>query len=207
MAKIAFYITCSILIIFGISCSNPSPNLVPVQASMLPTKKVVVVKKDVYEVLDSLFDAQVKIKEATGRNDGYWVEQFQKSVNLKRGDAWCAAYAAYNLKFLKERGFNVEYIKSGYSPNWAFNKHRIWKTKQPYVPFKFGDVFTLYFVEMGRAAHVGFILKDGDSHVVTQEGNTSVVNEGTRTREGDGVERKRRLKKQLYTVGRFIKDE
>jgi hypothetical protein len=70
-----------------------------------------------------------------------------------------------------------------------------------------GDVFTIYFPSLKRAAHVGFIYKDGDNSVTTVEGNTSEDNYGQRTREGNGVFKKRRLKKQIYTVARFIKNE
>lgn len=158
--------------------------------------------KNAYEVLDSLFDAQLTIKEKTGKNDGYWVEEFLKSVGRKKGDAWCAAYTSYNLQYLNKKGYNVKYVKSGWSPDWAKNPN--WKRGQPLIPFVKGDVFSIYFANLKRPAHVGFIYKDGGNYVITQEGNTSDDNYGQATREGNKVARKKRLKKQLYTVKRFI---
>ena len=67
-----------------------------------------------------------------------------------------------------------------------------------------GDVFSIYFANLKRPAHVGFIYEDKGNTVITQEGNTSDDNYGQATREGNKVARKRRLKSQLYTVARFM---
>ena len=193
MAKVLSLLVTNTILLFGIYNSNVSSNVIP--------------KKTSYEVLDSLFATQLNIRELTGNNDGPQVEAFLRSVDRKKGDAWCAAYASYNLQFLAKRGYNVEYIKSGWSPSWTSPKYLIWKTGKPSVPLLMGDVFTIYFPSLKRAAHVGFIYKDGDNSVTTVEGNTSEDNYGQKTREGNGVFKKRRLKKQIYTVARFIKNE
>jgi len=65
------------ILLFGIYNSNVSPNVIP--------------KKTSYEVLDSLFATQLNIRELTGKNDGPQVEAFLRSVDRKKGDAWCAA--------------------------------------------------------------------------------------------------------------------
>lgn len=166
--------------------------------------KVAEPKKNVYEVLDSLFNTQLNIRELTGKNDGPQVEAFLRSVNRVKGDAWCAAYTSYNLQYLAKRGYKVEYIVSGWSPSWANNKFVIWKKGKPLVPFTMGDVFSIYFANLKRPAHVGFIYEDKGNTVITQEGNTSDDNYGQATREGNKVARKRRLKSQLYTVARFM---
>jgi hypothetical protein len=174
----------------------------------LDSSKIVVPKvepkKDVYEVLDSLFTTQLNIRELTGKNDGPQVEAFLRSVNRVKGDAWCAAYTSYNLQYLAKRGYKVDYIVSGWSPSWANNKFVIWKKGKPLVPFTMGDVFSIYFANLKRPAHVGFIYEDKGNTVITQEGNTSDDNYGQATREGNKVARKRRLKSQLYTVARFM---
>lgn len=166
--------------------------------------KVAEPKKNVYEVLDSLFNTQLNIRELTGKNDGPQVEAFLRSVNRKKGDAWCAAYTSYNLQYLAKRGYKVQYIVSGWSPSWANNKFVIWKKGKSLVPFTMGDVFSIYFANLKRPAHVGFIYEDKGNTVITQEGNTSDDNYGQATREGNKVARKRRLKSQLYTVARFM---
>lgn len=192
MANYPILLLCYLQIYLNVPVANSST------ANIIP-------KKSSYEVLDSLFSTQLKVRELTGKNDGKEVEAYLKSVDRKKGDAWCAAYTSYNLQFLKARGYNVDYIKSGWSPSWASNKYVIWKKGKPYVPFVMGDVFSIYFSNLKRPAHVGFIYEDKGNSVITQEGNTSDDNYGQATREGNKVARKRRLKNQLYTVARFIK--
>lgn len=191
MANYPILLLCYLQIYLNVPVANSST------ANIIP-------KKSSYEVLDSLFSTQLKVRELTGKNDGKEVEAYLKSVDRKKGDAWCAAYTSYNLQFLKARGYNVDYIKSGWSPSWANNKYVIWKKGKPYVPFVMGDVFSIYFSNLKRPAHVGFIYEDKGNSVITQEGNTSDDNYGQATREGNKVARKRRLKTQLYTVARFI---
>lgn len=185
MAKVKSYIICCFTLFLGICSSSGQSNVSP------------------YEVLDSLLTNQIGIKEATGKNDGYWVEKFLKSVKRYKGDAWCAAFVSYDLQFLAARGFNVSYVVSGYSPDWA--KKPDWKRGNTRIPFKMGDVFTIWFNNLNRPAHTGFIYKDEGNYVITVEGNTSDDNYGQKTREGNKVAKKRRLTKQLYTVKRFIK--
>jgi len=199
MGKILSLLITNTALLIGISHNNGATNIVP--------QKETVVKKTVYETLDSLLLSQLYIREATGKNDGKEVEAFLKSVDRKKGDSWCAAYVSYDLQFLKQRGYNVDYIKSGWSPSFASNKYVIWKKGSNFVPFKMGDVFTIYFPSLKRAAHTGFIYRDETNSVITVEGNTSEDNYGQKTRDGNGVFKKRRLKKQLYTIARFIKNE
>lgn len=176
-----------------------------ISATDSSSTNIVIPKKNVYEVLDSLLATQLNIKELTGKNDGPQVEAFLHSVNRAKGDAWCAAYVSYNLQYLHKRGYNVDYVVSGWTPSWASNKWVIWKRGQPPVTFTLGDVFTIYFPSLKRPAHTGFILEDKGNTVITQEGNTSDDNYGQKTREGNKVARKRRVKTQVYTVARFIK--
>ena len=64
------------------------------------------------------------------------------------------------------------------------------------------DVFGIWFQNLNRIAHVGFIdeWKDDCAFCITVEGNTN--DEGSR--EGDGVYKKRRLKSQIYKVSRWL---
>ncbi len=62
-----------------------------------------------------------------------------------------------------------------------------------------GDIFGIYFSRLGRIAHVGFVLEDRGVLVKTIEGNTNV--EGSR--DGDGVYRKMRYRKQLNKINRY----
>ena len=63
-----------------------------------------------------------------------------------------------------------------------------------------GDIFGLFFPEMNRIAHVGFIDQWLGDWLITVEGNTNDPG----AREGDGVYRKRRAVKSIYQVARYI---
>lgn len=63
-----------------------------------------------------------------------------------------------------------------------------------------GDIFGLFFPEMNRIAHAGFIDQWLGDWLITVEGNTNDPG----AREGDGVYRKRRAVKSIYQVARYI---
>lgn len=145
---------------------------------------------------------QIGTHELTGQNDGARVESYLRSVNLHRGDPWCAAFVAWNFQQC-----NVPTPISGYCPNWFPTDHVIYKpssgingTPEP------GDVFGIYFSSKGRIAHEGFVLQWTDKYCITIEGNTAPdpVN-ADQDRDGDGVYKKKRLKRQIYAVSNWIK--
>ena len=121
-----------------------------------------------------------------------------KAANLKAGNAWCAAFITWTFKRC-----NIKAVISGYSPNW-FQSNVVYKRddniNRNYSP-RIGDVFGLYFESKKRIAHVGFIDKQDGNYYITVEGNTNEAG----SREGDGVYRKRRHKKTIYAISRWIK--
>jgi hypothetical protein len=92
---------------------------------------------------------------------------------------------------------------SGWSPDWFPKGNTVYARdgERKAVPGS-ADVFGIYFQDLKRIAHVGFIDEwtDGGSYCMTVEGNTN----DTGSREGDGVYRKRRLKSQVYKVSRWV---
>ncbi len=151
----------------------------------------------VREQVAASYTKYIGVREKTGNNDGTEVEHFLKMVGLAKGNPWCAAYV---YTCFAEAGIkNVP--KSGYSPTWFPSKKTIYSQGKGQQPNK-ADVFGLWFANKNRIAHVGFIDQwppDG-SYTLTVEGNTNEAG----SREGDGVYRKRRLKKQIYKVSRWI---
>jgi len=147
------------------------------------------------------YDTQIGIRELTGKNDGKDVEKYLASCGLSKGNAWCAAFVNWTLK---QCGFKT--VKNpAWSPSW-FVANVIWERSQnsevrsqnnsPSA----GDVFGIWFENKQRIAHVGFIDEWNEgSFCITVEGNTNEAG----SREGDGVYRKRRLKKQIYKVSRY----
>lgn len=150
------------------------------------------------ERVKSIYDIQVGVRELSGKNDGAEVEKYLKYVGLGKGYAWCAAFTCWVYG-------QAEVInpKSAWSPAMfpvgnVIYQHNL-KLKQG-VP-QTGDTFGIWFNNLKRVAHVGFVDEwSSGSYLVTVEGNTNDVG----SREGDGVYRKRRLKSQVYQVSSFI---
>lgn len=145
-----------------------------------------------------VMDSYVGVREATGKNDGLEVENFLSYVKMGKGNPWCAAFVCY---VLGESCINNP--RSAWSPalfpkkNVIYQKNDKTKNATPNV----GDVFGIYFTNLKRVAHVGFVREWSDgNYYVTVEGNTNQAG----SREGDGVYRKRRLKSQVYQISDFI---
>jgi hypothetical protein len=160
---------------------------------------VVTKAQPVRDQVEETYLSYVGVRELTGHNDGQEVEAYLQSTGLGKGYAWCAAYVNYCLI-----SCDVETPKgAAWSPNWFPENKIVYKRGNDlnYNPRK-GDVFGIYFSNKHRIAHVGFIhyWRQGDDYAVTVEGNTN--NAGSR--EGDGVYKKRRLKRQIYEVANWI---
>ena len=155
--------------------------------------------------LSSIYLAEIGVRELTGHNDGKQVEAYLASCHLKKGQPYCAAFVCWSFK---QAGITA--ITSGYSPNWFPANKLIYKVNKftKSVPLS-GDVGGMYFPAHGRIAHTFFIHSwpaYGCETVITVEANTSRAGAvgSEKSRDGDGVYKKRRLKHQIYTVSRWI---
>jgi len=124
------------------------------------------------------------------------VETYLASVNLSRGNPWCAAFVSYCLT-----QNHIANPKSGWAPNYFTKSSTIYirgglKNRTP-MP---GDVFGIWFESKGRIAHVGFIYRYTSTYTTSVEGNTNDAG----SREGDGVYKKYRLTRQLYKISRYV---
>ncbi|MFK5948799.1 MAG: CHAP domain-containing protein [Methylococcales bacterium] len=161
---------------------------------------VVSQSQTVRDQVEETYLSQLGVRELTGHNDGQEVETYLRSTGLDKGYAWCAAYVNYCLIQC-----DAETPKgAAWSPNWFPQNKVVYKRGNDppiYLPQK-GDVFGIYFTKKKRIAHVGFIhyWKPGSNYVTTVEGNTNEAG----SREGDGVYKKRRLKRQVYEVANWI---
>lgn len=122
---------------------------------------------------------------------------FLRSTGLGKGYAWCAAFVTYcHMK----NGLPSPQLAPAWAAAW-FPEYRLIKNENA-LP---GDVFGIYYVKMKRIGHVGFIdesWNNDSNNIITVEGNTN----GDGSREGDGVYRKRRSKKQIKSVSRWIQE-
>lgn len=145
-----------------------------------------------------IYQGEIGVREKTGQNDGERVEEYLHTVGHKKGAPWCAAFVSW---VFKEAG--VIAVKSAWSPAWfpALNIVYTRGANKNKIPDS-GDVFGIYFQNLKRIAHVGFIddWQQSTSFTITVEGNTNDIG----SREGDGVYRKRRLKNQIYKVSRWL---
>ena len=149
----------------------------------------------VRDQVQKTYVSKIGVREATGRNDGKDVEAYLKYVWLAKGQPWCAAFVSWTFGqhgIKKPRsGGCVQLMEQG--------KTIFIKNKASQIPQK-GDVFFIWFANKKRVAHTGFIDQWGDDIVITVEGNTNEAG----SREGDGVYKKRRLKRQIYAATSYF---
>jgi len=151
---------------------------------------------NVREKVSITYLSQIGVKEATGHNDGPQVETYLRAVDQAPGAPWCAAFVswAYTIN-------GVDNPRSAWSPAY-FSANKVIYIRDGTIkntPEK-ADVFGIYFNNLKRIAHVGFVQQWKSRMVMTVEGNTN--DEGSR--EGTIVAMKRRPTRTIYKVSRYI---
>lgn len=139
--------------------------------------------------------ADVGVREASGRNDGPEVERYLAHVGLGPGYAWCAAFVSYHLDQC-----GVRNPRSAWSPAFASVADQVWTPRKASRSPRPGDVFSIWFANLGRVAHVGFVTGLDGNYINTVEGNTS----GPGSREGDGVYARRRQLSKIHAITNYI---
>lgn len=176
--------------LFFSSCSffEDSLTLFNESAGILPTEQVdsSVINRI---CLINTYTAEIGVKEK-GNNRGERVCEYQLNCGFPNcGVAWCACFVKWCLDKCS--------IKNNIN-GWAASTHV--KTRLTNDP-KRGDIFTLYYSNLGRIGHAGFY--DGnhnDIYYNSVEGNTS----GSGTREGDGVYRMKRSYKATNSFANWV---
>lgn len=147
--------------------------------------------------LQRIYRAEVGVRELSGKNDGKRVEEYLAATNLGKGHAWCAAFVSWAFA---QAGF--EEPNTPWSPALFPSNRLIWPQKadaKSAAPMR-GDVFGIWFPQLKRIAHAGFVDEWGAAFVVTVEGNTNEAGSA----EGDGVYRKRRPIGSLHSVANWV---
>ena len=146
--------------------------------------------------------AEVGVKEATGNNDGPRVEEYLASVKLGKSFPWCSAM----VYWVHEQCGVAPLPARPFAAAAAWDTRPVWRPEgwspqtDPYTPIsEDGDLFTLWYANLGRIGHVGIIIDEDRDYITTVEGNTGSGGE----REGQGVFRRKRLKKSLHSVCRW----
>ncbi|MBL7954431.1 MAG: CHAP domain-containing protein [Flavobacteriales bacterium] len=135
--------------------------------------------------------SDVGVREATGRNDGPAVERYLAHVGLGKGNPWCAAFVSYHLD-----GCGVKNPRSAWSPAFATAADRVWTPRKASRSPLPGDVFSIYYPNLKRVGHVGFVRGIEGKYLLTIEGNTS----GPGSREGDGVYARKRELAKIHAI-------
>ena len=145
-----------------------------------------------------IYHDQIGVRELTGTNDGFHVEMFLESTGLGKGYPWCAAFIHWSYF---QCGIVLDLKYPAWVPSYFPNDKLImvrgkFQLRKP----MFGDLIGIWFPKKERLAHVGFYDGENSKYYFTVEGNTNEAG----SREGDGVYRKRRIKRQVHSISSWI---
>jgi hypothetical protein len=134
-----------------------------------------------------------------GYNRGPKVNIYLASSGNRPGEYWCSAFITWvykqnGIKTPAGAGAARSYFQPG--PKLLFQRNKLGDLDlgRP------GDVVGFYYPNLGRIGHIGMIEKTGSGAFITIEGNTG--EDGGRN--GDGVHRKRRMKRSIYALANHI---
>ena len=126
----------------------------------------------------------------TARNDGPEVRMFQRSIGLKPGDPWCAAFVCYCIQdAAKQFGVTPKFQYGG-------SVYKLW-TRNEDLRMSEPGPNCVFLIDHGlsktgkRIGHTGFCVGVNQSHtetLETVEGNTNAAG----SRDGDGCYHKSR---------------
>ncbi len=132
---------------------------------------------------DSLI-AQIGVKEKTGNNDGYKVEQYLKSVGLKKGNPYCAAGQYWCFAVNAINANDIPIPKSGLAIS-PFNYAKKHGKKVDYIPAI--DDLLIWNIARTIKGHIERITKVVNAKFVWTGGfNTSNGLKGSQA-DGNGV--------------------
>ena len=119
-----------------------------------------------------------------GNNGGYWVTKFLKSVGLRPGNPWCAAFVSFCLDSANIKTMRV---RSGLARHFISKNKTIKATKvlQSNMKIPMGSV-VVWRRGTTTFGHVGFVDRWQGASGTTIEGNTSSGRSGNQW-NGGGV--------------------
>jgi len=151
-------------------------------------------------IIRNIYYSQIDVRELTGNNDGIMVEKYLNSTGLGKGYPWCAAFVYWTLR---ESDINITLQYPAWVPSYFPDNKLIYvRGKLNIRPPVFGDLIGIWFESKNRLAHIGFYDGENSNYYFTVEGNTNEAG----SREGDGVYRKRRIKRQVHSISSWIEN-
>ncbi len=152
--------------------------------------------------LQAVYTAEIGVYETTDKNDHPRIDEYLEYVGFQPGYAWCAAFVSWTHG---QAGYPEP--RNAWSPALFPMARRVGDPRP-------GDVFGIYYNNLRRIGHCGFVDGWGDTHCITVEGNTGP--DGAVSGIGDpnhpvragperqGVHRKRRPVRTSHAVARWI---
>ena len=153
------------------------------------------VKRTDGERVRSIAYGLVGTKES-GDNSGYWVTKFLKSVGLRPGNPWCAAFVSYCLDSAK---ITTMKTRSGLARHFISKNKTIKATKVSFDNMQI-PMGTVLIWRRGTTTfgHVGFTDKWVGKSGTTIEGNTTSGKSGSQWNGGGVWSRKRTINPYDY---------
>ena len=148
------------------------------------------------ELVRQIYSSQIGIVEQGGANRGKEVAQYLASTGLGPGYPWCAAFVSWCYQQAQVDAPHSAWVPAYFAKSKIIYLRSKFQSKIPET----GDIFSIWYARLGRPAHIGFVDVWGEDWIVTVEGNTNEAG----SREGIGVFKKRRLRRQVYAVSDFI---
>ncbi len=132
----------------------------------------------------------------SGDNSGYWVTKFLKSVGLRPGNPWCAAFVSYCLDSAK---ITTMKTRSGLARHFISKNKTIKATKVSFDNMKI-PIGTVLIWRRGTTTfgHVGFTDQWQGKSGTTIEGNTTSGKSGSQWNGGGVWSRKRTINPYDY---------
>jgi hypothetical protein len=171
----------------------------------VPIPKEEINKPPLKKSIQEIYMGEVGTMEKTGKNDGPGPKKYLKSVGLKEGFAYCAAFVRWCFD---EAG--VPTTITAWSPTAENKAHIIYANRQFSGDPEIGDVVTFYYPNLGRVGHCGFFDgKVNNSIYRSVEANTSDKGSdqsgSSIVREGQGVFIKYRSFNTTDKISRWIR--
>lgn len=170
-------------------------------AAMQPKPSVGVLTVDAL-VATAEHEAELQVREVGGMNRGQRVEEYQRTVGLRPGDPWCAAFVAWCVMKSRQldkpptwcsgsaittwqKGARRAGLDASTTPNFADFKSKVkpgWVWVRAKDPKGATDAARGLWVQ----GHCGIVVDVDSAGFYTVEGNTNAAG----SRDGDGVYRK-----------------
>lgn len=162
------------------------------------TKEIVVVEQQIVgrDKLKNIYSEQIGILEV-GNNKGDDVFKYQKAAGVKSGMPWCGSFVFYCLKQY-DSTFTIKNPAQAASYFKDEEKIIVIRGEVKKMRPQHGDLIGISY-SSNKIGHVGFFDSESDKFYLTVEGNT-----GSKENKNDGVNRLKRIKRQVLYVSNFI---